>query len=451
MASRSVLIVSPHFPPINAPDHQRVRMALPYFREFGWEPVVLSVAAEYSESSRDETLTATLPEDTEIHRVRALPAQVTRTVGLGSLALRSLPYLRAKGNEILASRKFDLVFFSTSLFPVMALGPVWHKRFSIPYVLDLQDPWLTDYYDSNDSTPPGGQIKYGFSKILGKLLEPRVVREAAHIIVVSPAYPELLRERYAKLNGKFTVLPFAASETDFETAKVMNLEHGVFRPRDGLIHWVYAGAVGSRMEKSLRAFFLALKSELGHDEQLAARLRIHFVGTDYADRSRARKTVAPLAAEYGLSEIVHETTDRLPFLTTLKLLSDADALLVFGSNDPSYTASKIFPYILARKPLLVIVHEQSSVADIVRQCRAGVVVTFGQEDRVESIAERISKEWGNLPVTNSHTDWPEFARYGARAMTASLAGVFDEAVAVSARPIQSNPTTAPDLPSFADR
>ncbi len=43
---RRVLIVSPHFPPTNAPDHQRVRMSLPYFQENGWEPVVLAVTAD---------------------------------------------------------------------------------------------------------------------------------------------------------------------------------------------------------------------------------------------------------------------------------------------------------------------------------------------------------------------------------------------------------------------
>ncbi len=437
MALRSVLIVSPHFPPINAPDHQRVRMALPYFREFGWEPVVLAVAAEFSESSRDETLMATLPEDVEIHRVRALPSQMTRTVGLGSLALRSLPYLRTKGKEILAGRKFDLVFFSTTLFPVMSLGPVWRKRFGVPYVLDFQDPWLTDYYDNNDSLPPGGRIKYGFSKMLGKALEPRVVRQAAHIVVVSPAYPELFRERYPDLNGKgFTVLPFAASERDFEIAATTRAKHGVFEPGDGLIHWVYAGVVGSMMEKSIRGFFSALKSKLAHDERLAHRLRIHFAGTDYAVGSQ-RKTVEPLAAEYGLGAIVHETTDRLPFLTTLKLLSDADALLVFGSDDPAYTASKIFPYVLARKPLLVIVHEQCSVADIVRQCRAGVVVTFDHQDGIDKIAERISEQWLNLPIAKPDTDWQRFGRYSARAMTASLGAVFDEAVADSSQAVQS--------------
>jgi hypothetical protein len=424
---RHVLIVSPNFPPINAPDHQRVRMALPYFREFGWEPVVLAVAAEFSEGSRDETLLATLPEDVEIHHVRALPAQMTRTVGLGSLALRSLPFLRAKGKEILASRKFDLVFFSSTLFPVMSLGPVWRKRFGIPYLLDFQDPWLTDYYDNNDSEKPGGRIKYAFSRMLGKALEPRVVRQAAHIVVVSPAYPELFRERYPELNGNtFTVLPFAASERDFEIARNTKPQHGIFERGDGLIHWVYAGVVGPMMEKSIRAFFSALKSKLAHDEQLAARLRVHFIGTNYVAGSQ-QTIVEPLAAEYGLAGIVHETTCRLPFLTTLKLLLDADALLVFGSDDPAYTGSKIFPYVLARKPLLVVAHKQSSLGDIVRQCRAGVVVTFGQDDQMEKIADRITETWLNGPAPDPETDWQEFGQYSAREMTRKLCAVFEVA------------------------
>lgn len=431
MALRSVLIVSPNFPPINAPDHQRVRMALPYFREFGWEPVVLAVAAEFSESSRDDTLMATLPEDVEIHRVRALPAQITRTVGLGNLALRSLPYLRAKGKEILAGRKFDLVFFSTTMFPVMSLGPVWRKRFGVPYVLDFQDPWLTDYYDNNDSAPPGGRIKYGLSKMLGKALEPRVVRQAAHIVTVSPAYPQLFRERYPDLNGKgFTVLPFAASERDCEIAANTKPDHGIFESGDGLIHWVYAGVVGPMMDKSIRAFFSALKSKLAHDEQLAARLRIHFVGTNYAVGSQ-RKTVEPLAAEYGLSGIVHETTGRLPFLTTLKLLSDADALLVFGSDDPTYTASKIFPYVLARKPLLVIAHEESPIAEIVNRTRSGIVVTFNADEAPTDVAARIADQWLDLPVAEQETDWNEFDKYSARSMTERLCAVFNSAASAS--------------------
>jgi len=429
MPPKTVLIVSPHFPPINAPDHQRVRMALSHFKEFGWQPVVLAVEPECSENSRDDSLLATIPDDVEIHRVRALPVGVTRRVGIGNLALRSLPYLRSKGNQLLLSRSFDLVFFSTSMFPVMSLGPVWLKRFGVPYVLDFQDPWLSDYYKGSSLRPPGGKMKYAFSNMLGRALEPRVVREAAHIVVVSPAYPDLLRTRYPELNGKrFTVLPFAASERDFEFAQASKTSHDVFANNDGFIHWVYAGAAGAIMARSIRSFFTALQSTVERDPQLTKRLKIHFVGTDYAEASRARKTVEPIAAEFELEGIVEERTDRLPFLTTLKLLRDADALLLFGSDDPSYTASKIFPYILARKPLLVIVHEKSSVCDIVRETRAGTLVTFNGEDNLAETASRISSQWFDSQHGATVTDWKEFERYTARSMTASLCSVFAEAI-----------------------
>jgi len=403
-------------------------MALPYLREFGWEPVVLAVAPEYAENGRDDSLLATLPEGIEVHRVRALRPAMTRPIGLGSLALRSFAYLRAKGNDILANRKFDLVCFSTTLFPVMSLGPVWRKRFGVPYVLDFQDPWLTSYYEEGNRVPPGGKIKYAFSQMLGRSLQPRVVREAAHIVVVSSAYPELLRARYPELDGaKFTVLPFAAAERDFEIANATELEHGVFARGDGLKHWVYAGAAGPIMDRSIRSFFTALRSKLDRDSELSHKLRIHFVGTNYADPSRASKTVEPIAKEFNLNGVVKETTSRLPFLMTLKLLLDADALLVFGSDDPSYTASKLFPYILAKKPLLAIVHEESSVSDIMNRTRAGTVVTFTNAEDMDRIASRICDQWFGATLTSPPTDWQEFEQYSARSMTTRLAAVFDSA------------------------
>ncbi|NJM63821.1 MAG: hypothetical protein HC849_32625, partial [Oscillatoriales cyanobacterium RU_3_3] len=39
-----------------------------------------------------------------------------------------------------------LVFFSTTIFPVMLLGKRWWQKFGVPYVLDFQDPWRSDYH-----------------------------------------------------------------------------------------------------------------------------------------------------------------------------------------------------------------------------------------------------------------------------------------------------------------
>jgi hypothetical protein len=68
----------------------------------------------------------------------------------------------------------------------MALGPRWKRQFGVPYVLDFQDPWLSDYYDEHPSVrPPGGRLKYGFSRWLAGRMEPAAVREGRHALVDS--------------------------------------------------------------------------------------------------------------------------------------------------------------------------------------------------------------------------------------------------------------------------
>ncbi len=298
---RNVLIVSPNFPPINAPDHQRVRMSLPHLTEFGWRATVLAVSPEHVEGLEDPLLLETVPQTTRVVRTRALPARRTRRFGLGNLALRVFPYLKREGDRLLSSEQFDLVFFSTTAFPVMALGRRWLRRWGVPYVLDFQDPWLSDYFRDRPDTPPGGHFKYGLSQGLARLLEPYTVKKASHIITVSPAYRDSLLQRYSWLSSdRFTVLPFGAAENDFDVLKSLGLQQTVFDPQDGKRHWVYVGAGGTAMTFSIRSFFQALgRARRNGGGRGLENLMIHFIGTDYAAGDRARETFRPVAAEYG--------------------------------------------------------------------------------------------------------------------------------------------------------
>ena len=76
MALRRVLIISPHFPPVNAPDMQRARLALPFLRETGWEPVVLCLDPTMVEGAViDPLLERTYPRDIRIvERIPRNPA-----------------------------------------------------------------------------------------------------------------------------------------------------------------------------------------------------------------------------------------------------------------------------------------------------------------------------------------------------------------------------------------
>src|SRR5258705_565747 len=131
------------------------------------------------------------------------------------------------------------------------------------------------------------------------------------------------------------------------------------------------------MTISIRSFFQALgrarKNGAGRELE---NLVIHFIGTDYASGDRARETFRPVAAEYGVADMVEEIPNRIPYFQALKCLADADALIVPGSDDSGYTASKICAYVMADKPMLAIFHEDSRAVSLLRDAKAGTVVTF---------------------------------------------------------------------------
>src|SRR5262245_2591065 len=115
-ALRRLLIVAPHFPPVNAPDMHRVRMSLPHYRSFGWDPVVLTVDATRQPESTDVLLARTIPSDVAVIRTGALPLAFTRMFGIGNVGIRAYAHLRAAGLRLLRDGQIDLVFFSTTMF-----------------------------------------------------------------------------------------------------------------------------------------------------------------------------------------------------------------------------------------------------------------------------------------------------------------------------------------------
>lgn len=436
---KRVLIVSPAFAPSNAADSHRVRQSLPYYRDAGWEPTVLAVDPDEVAAPQDPLLLATVPADVRVVRTGAVPRVWTGRVGIGSLEARALVSVARAGGRLLhdAQRRgepFDLVFFSTTAMGFTALGPRWQRMHGVPFVIDLQDPWLSDYHDRDGAPPPpGGVLKYGLSQRVARTCEPYVLRHAAHVLSVSPAYPETLVERYPDVSPSlFTVLPFGAPERDFEVLDTVQVDNPVFDPGDDLEHWAYVGRAGGDMDFALDALFAALASARAANPSRYDRVRLHFVGTTYAEGDRAAKMVEPVAARHGVADLVDERPHRIPYFEALQILRDADALVIPGSDDPGYTASKLYPYILARRPLLALFHEASTVVDVIRETEAGTVVTFASGEPVADVAARLGAAWLDGPLPAVGTDWVAFEPYTACAAARRQADVFNAAVALAA-------------------
>lgn len=427
-----VLIVSPHFPPINAADHQRIRMALHYFAEFGWDVTVLCVDPKFIEGIDDPNLLATVPANIEVIKSKAISPELSRKLKLGNLAFRSIYFLIKSTAKYFERNYFDLVYFSNTVFLTMPLGRYWLKRYGVPYVLDFQDPWLSDYYERTGTTPPGGKFKYAIANSLAKIFEPFTMRRVSQITSVSPEYPQVLSKRYPWLEpSQFTVLPFGAPEKDFEILASLNVKQNIFDPNDGCKHWVYVGRGGNDMAFSLKNLFAAIQQHRQRSPEIWQKIRLHFVGTKYSIFDH-NKEIEAIASSYNLDDIVTEYPQRIPYFEALQVLKDSHAILIIGSDDSGYSASKVYPCILAQKPILAILHEQSLVVNVIKDSKVGQTVTF--KNTTQNLQEQLntSLEWLLLESENhiSCTDWQAFQPYTAREMTRQQCAIFDRCLEI---------------------
>ena len=394
----------------------RIRTSLPYFEENGWEAEVVVVKQRHVDLPIDNLLLESLPENIKIHQVSAFSKKTTSKFGLGSLALRSIYFYKKYIDKLLEKNPFDLIYFSTTEFPLCVLGAHWKKKFNIPFVIDMQDPWHSDYYQDKpkNERPP----KYWFSYNLHKFLEPIAMKRVSGLISVSKHYIEGLQNRYSETKSIPTaVITFAASDLDGEIAGKNTESLKTPLIDNAYINLVYVGRGGFDMQHAVKLLFKTFKRKLDVDIHQFKNIRFYFIGTSYAPNGEGIQTIAPLAKVFGIEDYVLEQTNRISYFHALSYLKKANGLIILGSDDASYTASKIYPYILAEKPLLAVFNAKSSAAEIIATCNAGMVADVNNIEEADKIIDGYLSQMALGEPTENMTDWTAFSSYTAKELT----------------------------------
>jgi hypothetical protein len=401
----------------------RARTSLPYFQEFGWRPYVLAVDPDVQQGVVEPRLLNTVPPEIPVTRTGALPLAVLKRIGVRSVALRAFAHLYRAGARLIRREGIDLVYISTTMFPAMALGRLWHGRLGTPYVLDMQDPWVDDANESARRLP-----KARWARMLHHALEPFTMRRVSGLVAVSEAYHEALRRRYPWISKEFCLtVPFGGAEADFAEARKGSWDNPFFGNSDRKLHGVYAGAVSDPMRIAARILFRALKkAHVGSPR--ARNVDLVFVGSSYAEPLRTQKMVESDARREEIAHQVHEWPARIPYFDALRLLLEGDFIIILGSSDPGYVPSKLFQCLLARRPIVAVAHESSTLVELLRESRAAIVATFNSASDLESAAERLSGPLAELiervPFV-AETDASVASRFGARTLTQAQCGLFD--------------------------
>ena len=394
MAARRVLMVSPHFPPDPSAGTHRMRLLAPHLPGHGWQPTVVSVDPRDYEGRLDSGLAGLLPSDLRVVRCRAWSPRRTRRLGFGDLGLRAFAGLRATCEALLRREPFDALFVTIyPTYPAL-LGRILKPRYRIPFVLDYQDPWVGAWGRSVGGGRNGRpDLRSRLSRAVAGVLEPVALRAADAITAVSRGTYEQIHAQYPWTRTiPCAEIPLGGEPADFDSVKDQFWANPYFDPKDGQAHVCYVGTLLPLGFETLRAVLSAAALLQGRKPALFRRLRLHFFGTSNQTTPDAPSRVLPVARELGVGDAVTEIAPRLDYLDGLRVQVQATAILMMGSAERHYTASKLYPGLLAERPIVAVYHEASTVVDVLRRATrppTARLVTYGDVERAEARVEAI--------------------------------------------------------------
>ncbi|MEJ7610053.1 MAG: hypothetical protein WKF88_02625 [Ferruginibacter sp.] len=419
---KKILILYPHFPPSNLAGVHRPRLFAQHLPAFGWEPVILTVHEDHYEEPADPNLVKLLPKDLRVEKVKAYK----RWGPLGDIGLRAFFQLYKKAKEMILEEKFDFLYIPIPSFYCALLGRRLHAATGIPYGIDYIDPWVHRF--------PGSEkmfSRHWFSTKLAKFLEPIAVKNASLITGVAEGYYRPVLERNPRLKNIVTgAMPYGGEAADHEIISSLNINPYLFRPKNEKLQLVYAGAMLPKAYGPLEEIFRAMSERPDAFNDV----EFHFIGTGKKTDDPESYNIKPLAIQYGLwGNIVFEYPARIPYLDVLVHLNIADVAFILGSTEPHYTPSKVYQAILSRKPILAVLHRESSTVKVIEESRAGSVLPFNGENDIRSIYADFPArflEFRNFVSTfdKARVDTALFSEYSAYAVTKELAELLNKAV-----------------------
>ncbi len=436
---RKVLIVAYYFPPLGGGGTLRTVKFVKYLREFGWEPVVLTVeSAHYL--AEDAWLESQLPEELRVYRSKAfLPGRFFRKTLNHSYtrpenrretppkrALKSgfqwtknlvytvaftpdeyigwIPFAVREGVQLIKSEKIDAIYTTAPPNSLHLIGKKLHRKTGIPWVADFRDLW-NQYPESYN--PFGWRWKAR----LDDWFEKRVLMACQKAIAVSETMKQELLSKYPDLPEK----KVAVITNGFDPEDSKNLPSKKLFP--GKFTVTHSGTLFAW--RKTPELFEAIRALVDTNVDFARDFKLVLIGIVHTE---VRQEIRRLQ----LNDWVHILPYR-SYPEMMQLLKGSDVLLLIVGNQPhagNVLTLKLFDYMNARRPVLAIA-PQGEVSAVVNGYDLGETVSVGDQQGVAKTLEQFYQYWNAGNQLN--TGEKEVSVFHRKNLTGKLAVVLEEA------------------------
>ncbi|MBL8766160.1 MAG: glycosyltransferase [Planctomycetes bacterium] len=375
-----ILVVAFHFPPLSAAGTHRTSNFVRELARRGHRVGVVTTSG--GDFKVDASLTAKIPAGVDVVRAPHVDpfallarwrgngaATATGANGPGSAASapkrtvdRALDYVSRlfdvpdryaswivpallRGIAVARRVRADVLYTTAPPFSAHVVGLALHRVLDLPWIVDLRDPWATN---------PFNVRPFASLRAIDEALEAAVVKRA-HTVVLNTELAEAgYRARYPD-QSNFTTITNGIDPDLLERAAPTVVRNG----KRSLLH---AGTIYGR--RSPHALLEALRRFRVESPQLARELRIvQLGGVENAPALLER------ARSLGVAD-AFEIRPAVGHAEAFECLQRADGLLllgVSGERPEVQVPAKLFEYLAARRPMVVLAKSGGAIARTLAQ------------------------------------------------------------------------------------
>lgn len=436
---KKVLFCAYIFPPIGGAGVQRSLKFVKYLREFGYEPIVLTVGENDGKYPLDITMVKEIPDDINVIRVDNkvfLPEMLSQEdqqaiYNLYCGIMKSEKWINEYCDIILNSdarlipdnqmiwvneclknieekvnlQDIDIVYTTGCPFSTYFLGYYIKKKYGTKWVQDYRDPWMSSryyldhYYDGISKTE---QLQIQLEKVL--------IHYSDAVIAVSNIFNDDKSEHFDIPDEKIHLITNGYDEEDFKNVVTKCDANSKFTLcYNGSVYW----------DRNPLKLLNDINELISEGQIVDTDITWVFNGEVDISWKRQMETLD----NYHIIKY----NERLTHLESIKSAMQADLLVLFGSVGEAsrivYTG-KVFEYIRMRKPILSFSTEGGVLTDILTETQTGENFEYDDNEGIKKYIVDKYNQWKRGERV-SCGDMNAIKKYSRESLTQRLAEIFD--------------------------
>ena len=405
---KKVLIITYYWPPSGGSGVQRWLKYVKYLRDFGIEPIVLTVdPLDAVYPNIDPSLKKDLLADIEIHyaraksplslyeKIRKKPVPKSGFAGEKKPNILDSFFRFIRGNfylpdarkgwnksaysvakNIITTHDIDTIITSSPPHSTQLVGLKLKQELAVKWICDLRDPWTELFYNKD-------LYQTSIAKRIDKKYEKNCLESANELIVVSKTISNQFIKSYPITASKMNIIPNGYDPADFKNVKEIITDYKYIS---------YIGSLGEiyPIDKMIKAFKdLCL---------IEPNWKLRFVGNiPESTISMIKNNKLESSVEIGSYKPHHEA---------IELMVSSDILLLIIpklKKNKGILTGKLFEYIASGTPIILIGPPDGDAATILSEFKNVKIFNYSADIDLIQLTKEIDQQKSDSLLKNKYS------------------------------------------------